>query len=53
VATTAYRNTPVGKQTTDNPVVLYTDVALQAGKTVSSVTLPMSGQLHVFTIATK
>jgi hypothetical protein len=53
-AVTAYRNTSTGKQTV-NTYVFYAAVALQSGKTVSSVRLPSSlnqGQLHVFSIAT-
>ncbi len=53
-ATTAYRNTPTGQQS-DKPNVFYTDVTLQSGKTIQSVTLPSQttgGQLHVFAFAT-
>lgn len=55
VASTPYRNTPTGKENV-NTYVFYTEVGLQAGKTIASVTLPGSvngGQLHVFAIATK
>src|SRR6266487_3264919 len=55
VAVTSYRNTPNGMQM-HMPHVFYTDVALQAGKTIKSVTLPANvtqGQLHVFAISTK
>ncbi len=54
-ATMPYRNTPTGKQTVTT-YVFYTDVALQLGKTIKSVTLPLSatpGQLHVFAVSTK
>lgn len=54
VITTAYRNTPGGKQT-ENTDVFYTDVALLAGKTIQSVTLPKTvtqGSMHIFSIAT-
>ncbi len=50
--TTAYRNTPSGKQSVQTDV-FYTEVALQAGKTVQSVTLPSLWGLHVFALATK
>ncbi len=52
---TAYRNTQSGKDTTQTDV-FYTDVALQPGKTVVSVTLPSmvsQGTLHVFAIGSK
>lgn len=55
VVTMPYRNTPNGPQI-DRPSVFYTDVALLAGKTIGSVTLPSTttgGQLHVFAISTK
>lgn len=54
-ATMSYRNTQTGKQTLTT-YVFYTDVALQAGKTVKSVTLPSSvnqGQIHIFAVGTK
>jgi len=50
-----YRNTPVGKQVIPT-FVFYTDVKLQAGKTITSVTLPKTttgGQMHVFAVSTK
>lgn len=52
-----YRNTPTGPQT-HQPHVYYAEVPLAAGKTLQSVTLPLStavtgGQLHVFSISTK
>jgi hypothetical protein len=47
-----YRNTPTGKETMQTDV-FYTDVALQAGKTLKSVTLPSLWGLHVFAIATR
>jgi len=53
-ATMSYRNTPRGKQTLT--IHLFSaSVALQAGKTIKSVTLPTSitgGQLHVFAVST-
>ncbi len=52
---TSYRNTPQGKQSL-NVYVFYSEVGLQAGKTIQSVTLPTSttgGQLHIFTVATR
>ncbi|HEX6481872.1 MAG TPA: hypothetical protein VF043_23770 [Ktedonobacteraceae bacterium] len=55
VATMSYRNTPTGKETVMT-YVFYTDVVLQAGKTIKSVTLPSSvtgGQIHVFSVSTK
>ncbi len=51
----SYRNRPAGKQTI-NTYVFYTEVALQDGKTVQSVTLPSSvsvGQLHVVAVGTR
>jgi hypothetical protein len=51
----SYRNQPSGKQSVTT-YVFYTEVALQAGKTVQSVTLPSSvsaGQLHVVTVGTR
>jgi hypothetical protein len=56
VATTPYRNSPNGVQLGQMPNVFYTSVALQAGKTIQSVTMPAHanhGQLHVFAIGTK
>ena len=50
-----YRNSANGPQL-DKPYIFYTSVALQAGKTILSVTLPAivnHGQLHVFAISTK
>ena len=46
-----YRNTPGGKETVQTDV-FYTDVALQPGKTIQSVSLPSQGGLHVFAVAT-
>lgn len=56
VATLPYRNTLRGMQLDQMPNVFYTSVALQAGKTIKSVTLPANanhGQLHIFAISTK
>ncbi|HEV2372093.1 MAG TPA: lectin [Streptosporangiaceae bacterium] len=54
--TTAYRdNSTGGKETVKTDVFATTPLALPAGKTIASVTLPASanqGQLHVFAIAT-
>jgi len=53
-ATMSYRNTPRGQQTLTS-YLFTTSVALQAGKTIQSVTLPTSvsgGQLHVFAVST-
>jgi hypothetical protein len=53
--TTSYRNLQAGKETV-NTDVFYTEVALQGGKTVASVTLPAEvsqGSLHVFAVGTK
>ncbi|GCE04909.1 hypothetical protein [Dictyobacter aurantiacus] len=50
-----YRNTPNGFQLVTN-YVFYTDVAIQPGKAVKSVTLPSKvtgGAMHVFAVATK
>jgi hypothetical protein len=55
VAEMPYRNTPNGMQA-HRPHVFYIGVALMAGKTVQSVTLPTTvnqGKIHVFAIATK
>jgi hypothetical protein len=56
VVTLPYRNTPGGMQLDQMPNVFYTSVALQAGKTIKSVTLPTRanhGLLHIFAISTK
>jgi hypothetical protein len=55
VATSPYRTTPNGMQA-HAPSVFYVDIALMAGKTVQSVTLPSTvnkGQEHIFAISTK
>ncbi len=55
VATTAMRDSNNGAQQVST-YVFYTDVALQGGKTVQSVTLPSfvnQGRIHVFALATK
>ncbi|GHO70984.1 hypothetical protein KSC_098760 [Ktedonobacter sp. SOSP1-52] len=55
VTSAPYRNTPTGKENV-SVYVFYTEVGLQAGKTIASVTLPSSvkgGQTHVFAVATK
>ncbi|WP_149403790.1 hypothetical protein [Dictyobacter arantiisoli] len=52
VATAAYRLTPHGHQAIKTSV-FYTDVALQAGKTIQSVILPNNNQMHIFAISTK
>lgn len=56
VATMSYRNTPNRKQTV-NVYLFYADVALAAGKTLKSVTLPATpsgtGRIHVFAFGTK
>jgi hypothetical protein len=52
--TTPYRNTTTGGRQTVNTYVFATSVALVAGKTTESVTLPTSanqGHLHVFAIS--
>ncbi len=52
-ATMPYRNTKTGKNTETN-YVFFTSVALTAGKTTSSVTLPSTvsaGQLHVLAVS--
>ncbi|GER90378.1 hypothetical protein KDW_45400 [Dictyobacter vulcani] len=51
-AAATYRRTPHGNQTIKTSVY-YTDVALQSGKTIKSVTLPTNGQIHIFDISTK
>jgi hypothetical protein len=48
---TPYRNTPSGQETIQTDV-FYTDIALQSGKAIQSVTLPSQGGLHVFAVAT-
>ncbi|MBA2678121.1 MAG: hypothetical protein H0U76_06985, partial [Ktedonobacteraceae bacterium] len=56
VATTSYRNTPNGGLDPHMPNVFYTDVALAAGKTIKSVTLPARvdrGTMHIFAIGTR
>lgn len=57
VATLPYRNTPKGIQANGNtPHVFYTGIALLAGKTIKSVTLPSqvnAGHIHIFAISTK
>jgi len=55
VATCSYLNTQTGIQN-QTVNLYYTDVALEAGKTIQSVTLPStvsSGQMHVFALGTK
>ena len=55
VATTSYRNCGCGKQNS-SVLIFYAEVAMQAGKTIKTVTLPSPGgtsQLHVFTIGTR
>jgi len=55
IATMPYFNTATGKQS-KKVYMYYTAVALQFGKTIVSVTLPLKiskGQLHIFAIATK
>ena len=52
VKTMTYRNMPGGPQNIAN-YLFYTDVSLQAGKTVKSITLPVVNNLHVFSIGTK
>ena len=54
-ASLSYRNTVGGKQIV-NTYLFYTEVTLQAGKTIQNVQLPSSttgGQLHVFAISTR
>jgi hypothetical protein len=56
VATLPYSNTPHGMLSWQKPDVLYTDVTLEPGKTIKSVTLPTHttrGQIHIFAISTK
>ena len=56
VATLPYSNTPHGMQSSQKPDVFYTDVTLEPGKTIKSVTLPTHtthGQIHIFAISTK
>ncbi|MGZ6390506.1 MAG: hypothetical protein ACXWQZ_14750 [Ktedonobacterales bacterium] len=50
VVTMPYRNTQVGQDNV-NTYVFYSDVALLAGKTPQSVTLPTNAHLHVFAVA--
>ncbi|RKR72993.1 lectin [Frondihabitans australicus] len=53
-ATTPYRDTSSGGRDTVNAYLFTADAALQAGKTVQSVTLPSTvtnGSLHVFAFA--
>lgn len=55
LATLLYRNTATSYQLVTN-YVFYADVAMQAGKTVASVTLPKTttgGTMHIFAISTK
>lgn len=55
VAKMPYFNSASGRQN-KNVYLYYTSVALQAGKTIVSVTLPAKisgGQLHIFAISTK
>jgi hypothetical protein len=55
VVTMPYINTPAG-QVNGNHYLYYTQVSLQTGKTVQSVTLPKTvskGILHVFAVGTK
>jgi len=55
VAAMSYRNCSCGKQNI-SVYIFYTEVAMQAGKTLQSVTLPSTvsgGQLHVFTFGTR
>lgn len=54
-ATMTYRNTPTGKQTRTVDI-FYVEVALEAGKTAATVTLPTAanqGVLHIFAIGLK
>ena len=54
-ATMTYQNGSAGRQTRNN-YLFYANIALQAGKTLQSVTLPASvtqGSLHVFAIGTR
>ena len=58
VTTTAYRNTPTGRDTGLNmPMVFYSDVALQTSKVVQNVILlpagRTGGQVHIFAIGTR
>jgi hypothetical protein len=47
---TPYRNTPSGRETVKTNV-FFTNVTVQPGKTVQSVTLPSLWGLHVFSVA--
>jgi hypothetical protein len=56
VATLPYSNTRHGMLSWQKPDVFYTDVTLEQGKTIKSVTLPSRttrGQIHIFAISTK
>jgi hypothetical protein len=56
VATLPYSNTPHGMLSWQKPDVFYTDVTLEPGKTVKSVTLPnhtTRGMIHIFAISSK
>lgn len=56
VATLPYENTPHGMRSSEKPDVFYSDVTLEPGKTIKSVTLPThttQGQIHIFAISTK
>jgi hypothetical protein len=50
--TTAYRNTPTGREAVKTNV-FYMSVSVQAGKTAQSVILPSVAGLHVFAVAVK
>ena len=53
VATLPYRNTFGGMQLDQMPNIFFTSVALQAGKTIQSVTLPRrvnQSEIHIFAI---
>jgi hypothetical protein len=55
VTTLPYRNSPTGKDTTKT-YLFYTDVSLQPGESVQSVTLPnafSSGAMHIFAIGSR
>jgi len=56
VATLPYSNTAHGMLSWQKPDVFYTDVTLEPGKTIKSVTLPShttQGQIHIFAISSK
>ena len=56
VVTLPYRNTFGGKQLDQMPNIFFTSVALQPGKTIKSVILPLiadHGQIHIFAMSTK